>query len=273
MDRKILIVILFLMAVSGLCCAGACVENTNPCTNKKGPKNKLIEKSKVDVILEKLEQQTEALKSYQAIIEYRFSQPLLESETLRKGMLFYKRWGPKRSKLRINFETLKQDDEDEQKYIEQVIFDGVWLIQIDYQIESVRYEQVAEVNEPIDAFDFAGGYLPIVGFADIKDFKKEFEITFIEPNSTDTAGVERLNLKVKPDSVYKNDYTKIDFWVDKKSALPARIVAITVEGDTYDIRLLEPKVNKKLANGVFELETPDNFDENRAKPPKAKQGV
>ncbi|GAI54121.1 unnamed protein product, partial [marine sediment metagenome] len=36
------------------------------------------------------------------------------------------------------------DDEDQRKYIEHYIFDGVWLTYIDYQIKQVKQYQQAE---------------------------------------------------------------------------------------------------------------------------------
>jgi len=274
MVRKPAIRIVFLFVAAGVCWAGSCAEAEKVGKEKQPNKNKVTEKgapqthsfavgdpeSKVDVVLDRLKQQTEALKSYQCRIEYRFAQPLLESETVRTGMLFYKREG-KTSKLRINFETLKQDDEEQQKYIEQFIFDGVWLIQIDYQLESVRYDQIADINEPIDVFDFAAGRLPLVGLGtDTEDLKKEFEIQETAPNGVDANRFEHLYLKRKKGSAYKDGYKTIEFWIDKKSGLPVRIIAVNPEGDIYDTRLVEIKINKKLKNSVFQVETPDNFD-------------
>ena len=262
MDTKPLVKLFFLLVMAGVCCAGACTTGLKSSSDKKATGSQCIEKNKVDSILERLKQQTTRLNSYQAQIEYRYSQPLFESETLRTGRLFYKR-DDKGSKLRINFQTLRQDDEKSQKYIEQIIFDGVWLIRIDYQIETVKYDQLADVNEPIDAFDFAGAHLPIVGFANVEELKNQFEITFIEPNGPSRLDdFEHLHLKVKKGSTYQENYKTIDFWLDKKGSLPAKIVATTVEDESYDIKLLNPKINKKLKNAVFEVETPKHFDKN-----------
>jgi outer membrane lipoprotein-sorting protein len=66
-------------------------------------------------------------------------------------------------------------------------------------------------------------------------------------------------LKVKPDSEYKDQYTTIDFWIDKKLYLPARIVAVSTEEDIYQIKLLKPKVNKKLDTSIFNVDIPKGF--------------
>jgi outer membrane lipoprotein-sorting protein len=259
--------LIVLLVVVGTCWPGGCAGNLVGCEAKEAQK---ADANSVEVVLEKLKKQTGELKSYQSRIEYKFSQPLLESETLRKGVLYYQRAGGK-SALRINFQTLKQDDEEEQKYIEQYIFDGVWLTHIDYQIKEVKRYQQAEPNQPVDAFELAKENFPIIGFSKAEDLKKEFEIKLVEqkpsvipaqPVIPAQAGIQdfiRLHLKTKQDSIYKDDYTSIDFWIDKKLYLPAKIVAVSTEEDIYEIKLLNVKVNRGIDKKVFEVKIPQGF--------------
>ena len=99
--------ILVYFSINGICCA------SEPATDKNVKQNN-PKPDPVDVVLEQLNEKTSELKSYQCRIEYKYTQKLLESESLQKGDLYYSRTG-KKSALRINFETLKQEDEDEQK--------------------------------------------------------------------------------------------------------------------------------------------------------------
>ena len=254
MNKKIVAkVVIFLLCTVNTCLAVGCTANSAGSQLKKGDVNS------VDGILRNLSQSTAELKSYQSRIEYRFIQPLLESETLRKGVLYYKK-GDGKSALRINFQTLKQDDE-EQKYIEQYIFDGVWLTHIDYQIEQVKRYQQAEANEPVDAFDLVSRNFPIIGFSKVEDFKKEFDIGLVEQQGGGVKDFVHLHLKVKADSIYKDDYTSIDFWVDRELYLPAKIIAVSTEEDIYEIKLLDARVNGKIGKAVFEIKIPKGFGE------------
>jgi len=253
MNRKIITNVFFLLLVTvGPCAAGGCTENLVARQPQEADTNS------VDTILRQLNEKTTSLKFYQARVEYLFSQPLFESQTLRKGVLYYQRADGK-SKLRINFQTLKQDDEAEQKYIEQYIFDGIWLTCIDYQIKQVQKRQLAEPNESINAFELASSNFPIIGFTKVEELRKEFEIELVLHSETEPLPYIHLHLKVKPDSIYKDDYTSIDFWIDKKLHLPAKIVAVSTEEDIYQIEFLKPKVNKKLAQKVFDLKIPKGF--------------
>ncbi|MGA1979744.1 MAG: hypothetical protein ABSG99_04150 [Sedimentisphaerales bacterium] len=250
MNEKIVAKFLFLLVIT----MGICFVN---CLAEQKDSNS-VTKPQVDGVLERLKKQTAELKSYQCQIEYKFSQPLLESETLRKGVLYYQRSDGK-SVLRINFQTLKQDEEDEQKYIEQYIFDGVWLTHIDYQIKEVKRYQKAEPNEPVDAFELVSENFPIIGFGKVEDLRKEFEIGLVEQQGGGAEDFIQLHLKVKADSIYKDDYTSIDFWVDKELYLPAKVIAVSTEEDIYEIKFLKPAINKKIDKKVFEFEIPKGF--------------
>lgn len=259
MNEKIITkVFSLLLAIAEICWAGGEAGNLASSEAERAGANSAA-KPQVEVVLERLKKQTAELKSYQSQIEYRFSQPLLESETLKKGVLYYQRSEGK-SALRINFQSLKQDEEEEQKYIEQYIFDGIWLTHIDYQIKEVKRYQKAEPNEPVDAFELVSENFPIIGFSKVEDLKKEFEIGLVEQQGVEAKNFIQLHLKVKADSVYKDDYTSIDFWVDKELYLPAKIIAVSTEEDIYEIKFLQPKVNKKIDEKVFEFKIPQGFN-------------
>lgn len=213
----------------------------------------------VDEVLDKLQTTVQSLRDYQAEIEYAFEQPLLESKTLRRGRVMYRR-SQKASNLRVNFETLKQDEQQAEPYREYFIFDGVWLTHIDYQVKSVQKRQLAEADKPMDAFDLARGSMPIIGFSATEDLRKEFTIELVtSASAAPQEDMIQLHLTVKPGSAYEQDYQAIDFWIDKQLHLPVRVDALTTEEDVYRIRFLRPKVNKGIADGMFEVEVPTDF--------------
>jgi outer membrane lipoprotein-sorting protein len=222
----------------------------------------------LEAVLGDLSKKVEQLVSYEAQVEFIYSQPLLESETVRKGWLYYRKNGG-RSKLRINFETLRQDDGEEQKYLEQFLFDGVWLVRIDYQTRQADFYQKAPENEPIDAFDLACEQVPIVGFARIEQLKQHFDITLPAPPS-DCNDVSRLHLRVNAQSAYKDRYKYVELWIDRVTGLPRKIVAATIEGDIYDIRLHKSKFNKNIKPNIFEVAIPKDFSTKREPSPKQK---
>lgn len=243
------LILLLVVGIGLAVCPAEAADSNCPGQTKLNP---------VDKVLEKLKKTTSELKSYEVQVEYVFSQPLFDSRSLRKGVLYYAKYG-KKSRLKVDFRTMQQDDEKQKKYSEQFIFDGVWLIHIDAQIKHVKKVQLAEPNEPVDGFELVKRSFPIIGFSKVEELKKDFEITLL-PQKQDELGLfTKLRMKVKSGSRYKDDYSSIDFWVDNKTSLPGRIVAVSTEEDVYEIRLLKAKVNQKIDEKMFDYVIPSGY--------------
>jgi len=121
---------------------------------------------------------------------------------------------------------------------------------------------MAEPNKPVDAFALASRHVPVFGFSRVEDLRKQFDVELVAPEPNEPAGSHHLHLEVKDDSIYKQDYTTIDFWIDKTLGLPARVVAVGAEtdiGDVYEINLLDCRVNEGLDRSVFNVKIPEGF--------------
>jgi outer membrane lipoprotein-sorting protein len=114
---------------------------------------------------------------------------------------------------------------------------------------------LAEANEQIDAFELAKRNFPLIGFDKTEDLRKEFDVNLV----SDANNVIDLQLKVKPDSQYKDDYKSVEVWIDKELMLPAKISAVSTEGDIYEISFIKTKVNEKVDEKVFEFSIPEGF--------------
>jgi outer membrane lipoprotein-sorting protein len=247
--------VFFLLLLAGGVCLGEGCAGGNSYSNSVAES----EAGRLERVLEALKESTGKLETYTCLIEYKVAQPLFESETLRKGDLYFAK-GEKRPVLRINFQTLKQDDEKEQKYPDHYIFDGAWLTHIDYRLKEIKRHRMLDVNEPnetVDVFEQVSRNFPLLGFSKPENLKKDFEITLVEDTGEDN--LIQLHLKARPGSGYSDGYTSLDFWLDKAEYLPVKIVALSTEDDIYEVRLLKAKVNKRLGEKVFEIEVPEDF--------------
>jgi len=275
MNRIMIKAVLIVLWAASISRASGCLEDPNE------QKKDISKEDPVNIVLEKLNKTTLSLQSYQSQIEYKYAQPILESEALHKGVFYYTR-SSGQSALSINFNTLKQDDEKEQKYVEQYMvlngdrladsnsdLKGIWLAHLDHQIREVKYYQLAEPNDPnssTEVFELASRKLPMLGFSKIEDLKKQFDVTLVEQKKDESEEFIQVHLKVKPNSIYKDDYISIDFWIDKKLNLPAKIIAVKREpeppfGDIEEIKFIKPKVNQSIDSKVFELKIPKGFGE------------
>jgi outer membrane lipoprotein-sorting protein len=163
--------------------------------------------------------------------------------------------------LRINFQTRKEEDEKERKYQDEYIFDGIWLTHIDYQVKEVKRYQSAEGGKeerPVDAFDLVARRFPIVGFSKIEELEKKYDIKLLHQKDAGKDLLVGFSLSPKPDSEYK-DYKTINIWVDSSIDLPAKIIATNADGDIYQVRFVEPKINQKIDKKIFEYKIPKGF--------------
>lgn len=267
---------MFLLAVSTGCVSASTAKQNTP-----------QEKTKIDPleqVLEQLHKTTAALKSYEGQIELKFKQPsLFDAQDLRKGLLYYSKEA-NQTKLRVNFLTLKQDEEEEHEYLmHYLVLDGaslslpsrqlkgIWLVCIDYYVEEVKYIQLAEPNEPnqpVDILDIAAEHIPIIGFTKIENLKKQFDISLVEQEKAEAKDFIKVHLKVKPNSIYKDNYTYIDISIDRKLNLPAIIVAQTTEEDIYEIKFPKPNINKAIDKKVFDFKIPKGYGEPEIMPLK-----
>ncbi|MEN8127690.1 MAG: hypothetical protein ABFR90_07775 [Planctomycetota bacterium] len=244
------------------CCATSENQQTKP---TKTPGNSSPCKAdELNVVLSKMKKATEQLRSCQAALSHLFIQDpeLLDSRTLKNGVLYYLK-DKDRSRLRIRFDDIRQDDFDPVKQREEYLFDGVWMTRIDYKLKQIDQYQKAPEDSPIDVFEFISYNFPLVGFSGIDELEKDFEVSFAAQKAADPNTTIQLLLKTLKDSKYSEEFSKIDFWVNNDTFLPLRIRAYTTQGDIHDIRFLDAKINKNLENSVFTIETPAGFSKNR----------
>ncbi|MHC4721376.1 MAG: hypothetical protein ACYS6I_01570, partial [Planctomycetota bacterium] len=181
MNRRVIIIVLASLAASALARAATCKPDKSSCPPhaiRNTHDASRTDPNKIDDILSHLNQSATQLKTYQAEIQYLFIQDpeFLDSKTLRKGRIYYK-LAESGSKLRVSFDTLKQDDGADEKYVEHFLFDGVWLTRIDYQLEKVDFYQQTPEGRPIDVFEFISHRCPLVGFMKTKHLRQHFHIT------------------------------------------------------------------------------------------------
>ena len=264
------------LVILSMCCAGLAMAQTSDpqvpapgaCASAPVPAApsavSIPQPPTLEGTLEALRKQTESLGSYQAKIKYLFIQDpeLLDSRTLRTGALYYHQ-APKLSRLRIQFDTFKQENTPEEKRLEQFFFDGVWLTRIDHTLKKADLYQKAKPDKPMNVFEFLNTSFPIVGFAKTENLSKDFTISLVAETRTDPNQPVHLLLVTKPESKFAEDYKKIDFWIDAKQVLPKRILTASTEGDIYDISFVDAVVNKPIDPAVFVPTIPDGFAQNK----------
>ena len=268
MKQNLFLTALLLLLSAFALAAQGCDSEANSAQDSNSITTPTPETGALDDILKNISKASSMLTSCESNISYLFIQDpdILESKTLRTGKLFYLKEND-RSKLRIRFDQIQQDDFDPEEYTEDYYFDGVWLTKVDFKLEQVDLYQQAPEEAPIDVFELISHNFPLIGFSGAESLQKDFDVSLESPAVESPAVNDpnqpiRLLLLVKKDSEYQGEYTKINFWIDSDNYLPSRVMAYSIQGDIYDIRFLNQKMNKKFKNGVFTVETPAHFRKN-----------
>ncbi len=249
LNKVVLVTVLF---TAGVVWGQACCEKNNVrCVR--------VEKGELEGLLDAMGKRTETLRTYDANISSAFIQPLLEAQTVRWGKIYYVD-DSNESKLRINFLTRQDDDARAQSDRLDYLFDGVWLVRVNYSTGHVEKRQIADEDEPEDVLGLVSENFPLIGFSNIENLKEEFEVELIDANRAEKKrGLEHVRLIPREESDFAQEYQQIDFWVDTDAMLPVRIDSLTVEEDIYRLEFEDYKMNKPLEGELFELEYPSDF--------------
>ena len=196
------------------------------------------------------------LTTYRADLVYEVNQPELETCMIRTGSMMARR-DPNQSWLRVEFDTLQQDDLPREQAKEVFVFDGIWLTDLNYDAKSVTQRQMTPVDKPTDAFELASQSMPLIGFTDMKELTEHCDLARIE--LTDHPQWVGLLLKVKPESDYSKDYTQLTFEIDPVHWLPAKVVALAPVGDIHTIEFKSPQLNGPIEKTAFLVQTPAGF--------------
>jgi hypothetical protein len=256
----------YILTVAMLLALGnpACAADPNQALHGAKDPNSIIApvSPELDSMLSRLSSNLAKLQSCRLDLTWTFTQPLLETATVRSGTLYYKRGDGStaksgRSHLRISFNSFQQDKEKPQALHEEILFDGIWLTRIDYQLKEVKRDQLAQDDKPLDAFQLLTGRMPLVGFGSIDDLKKQFVIEMKILGSAEARTVQ-LVLTPRPDSEYIRDYKQVDIFTKATDALPERIKALTADDDVSEI-VLKRSVSQDVPDSVFEVPIPGDF--------------
>lgn len=209
--------------------------------------------SELDKLLTDLSKSTDELKSYQAEISSAYIQPLLETQSVRRGQIIYS-VSSKESKFLVRFNTRQDDDEPAQSDKQEIMFNGVWLTRVNYSTTHVEKNQLAREDKPADVLSLVSQNFPMIGFSNIDKLKELFELELIEDKT-----YKHVKLTPKENSKFADEYEQVDFWVDTKTMLPVRIDALTLEEDIYRLKFDNAKINKKIAPQAFNIQYPADF--------------
>ena len=223
---------------------------------------------RVGALLTEIEKASSELKSFQAEMKYDVFQPLVDSQRIRTGKLYYQVMD-EIVYARIHFDDLLEldlmDDEENPKPVkfdEDYYFDGLWVHRMNAQTKTVERWEVARTRQARESFRLGQGPFPLPFAITKADLQEFFTVEIVKPESEETVQLNNtihLKLTPKPDTKYAKEYMMIEIWVQSDSYLPVKF--------SY-----QEKDYNQTSVLWSDIQTGKTIDEDKFKTPKKPRG-
>ncbi len=241
-----------------LCACGEAV-TTQPGTRPATTQEVKSVDPKVDAILDRLENSGKGIRDLTAKVTHELYQIIPDDRQTKSGIVRYRSaQNGQEPKFMIHFDTLVHDDlKLNQK--EWFCFDGKWLREIREHTRSAIDREVVAADEKFDAFKLGEGPFPLPFGQKKSEILKEFDVTLAKPDKDDPAETDHLILVPKKDSRFVKKYKKLEFWVERKRALPVRVISHDTHSNIITANFKEIQINTGIPESQLWIEVPGNY--------------
>jgi|GEM_PF-645472 len=223
--------------------------------------------SRLNQLLDRIEQTAVDLKTFQADMLYNQRDTLVDTLISRSGKIYYRTSGEKID-FRIHFADFKQQDlEDETpaetiKFDEDFVFDGRWLTARNERTKSIRRIEVSKNPANKESFRLGKGPFPLPFAIKKADVLREFNVKLIgceeekeEKEKTLCLAQESFHLELTPkaDSSYAKEYQKLDLWFAQKTAAAYKVRFVKEGYEITTVEWQKIKLNQQISDKVFQL--------------------
>lgn len=215
--------------------------------------------SKVDAILDRLEEKGAAIKGLRCKLDYQYVivDPV-ESRQIKEGDLFFARGEPN-SKFLVHF-TKKIADGIVQESGEYFAFDGRWLVERNDRAKKIIKREIAREGEKTDPFRIGKGPFPLPFGQKRTDILRNFKTTLEPFTLGDPIQSQHLKCVPIPNTELASRYARVDIFVDKRTELPVRIVTERLkDGNRIEVDFREVDTSDAPAGSRFSIEEPKDF--------------
>ncbi|MBX3407089.1 MAG: hypothetical protein KF869_10020 [Phycisphaeraceae bacterium] len=149
------------------------------------------------------------------------------------------------------------------------VFDGRWLVEMDFQTRFVHRREVVRPGEQADPLALGQGPLPIPIGQKREKIVERFEATLApfsdgfdqDKAPPSLAETYQLHLKPRPGMQEGRDFREVRIWYRKSDLLPRLARAIHKDGSTTEVFLPDMQVNQDIPDTVFDTRTPPGWAE------------
>lgn len=235
----------------------------SPAATRKPP----VDDEVVDQILSRLEnRQIEDLK---AKVIWESGDAVNPAGTLKKmGEIWYRQDKPV-AQFKVRF-TRKIVSKRAIDLREEHLFNGETYTELNEETKSVISRVIRDAEDKRDPYRVGEGAFPLPFGQRKDDILREFEVTRLLPTDKDPKNTDHLKLVPRKSTVSSQRYKAVEFWISRSDAEPAgmpvkvRTIEKSPAADEQsyiDVLFENIQINSGIGAGLFQIETPDGFQE------------
>ncbi len=213
----------------------------------------LTANSSTDVILDRLHEVGQDLKTFTAKVVLRETDLIAQDSSSRSGEAVYEKKANGDARMRITFTTRTQDAVTQQQQIDYLLDNG-WLVDRNYARKLEVKRQMLKPGEKANLLKLGEGPFPLPIGQTREDVYKNFDVARVAAGKDDPANTTHILLTPKAGTRFERKFKTIDVWVDLASGMPRRVETVD-PNDTMrkGADLLEFKSNVPVTDAQFAM--------------------
>ena len=188
----------------------------------------------VDQILDAADQAGQNLKDFDANITLKSEDPVTGDKEKYVGHLWFQDRGDDNVRMHVLFDKIIVGNQIKNKQMKEYLLSDGWLTTRNYTKDGgdQNRTQVIKPGQKVNLLKLGEGPFPLPIGQKKQDVLAQFNVTKVAPTNDDPADTVHLKLIPKKDSSLDRKFKTLDFWLDDKTHMPARIETLDKSGST-----------------------------------------
>ena len=217
-------------------------------------------------LLDRLETATEGLRDFRADVTFYTWDGVIQRREIRTGEIVYQQRPGNQSKrfaILVTREIIGNRQHDQNK---RYIFDGSWLVEIDYDSRVFIKRQIVRPGENFDPLKLGEGPFPLPLGQRRDEVLARFEASLLDESSDEQLAkfltgksVLGLLLVPRPSTPQAREIVQVEIFYDSVTLLPVGIHLTETNGDRKTVLLRNLRRNEGIDEASLSIEQPDGF--------------
>lgn len=202
----------------------------------------------LDAVLKTMDTAAASFNTTQAEFEWdRYEKVIDEVDDIQTGTIYYRRSG-KEIEMKVDVKKAGSSPATLKPEPKFVLFSGGKIRMYQPKLDQVTVYDLGKNRSDLESYF-------VLGFgASGQELVKEFDVTYVGPETVDGVSTAKLQLVPKSERV-RNNFKQILLWIDLQRGISVQQQLFDPQGDYRLAKYSGIKVNEKIGNDVFQLKT------------------